>query len=323
MAQVNTVLGPIPSDELGLTLIHEHLITGFPGWECDALAVPYDREAITWACTQALEEAKAYGLQTMVDATPNDLGRDVELQKMVSERSGINIICATGLYTEASGKSVYFKARSRSEDTTTEIYETFMMEITQGIGETGIKAGVIKVATGRGCISAYEEMVLKAAARAHKETGIPIITHTSAGTMGPEQADLLISEGANPERIVIGHIGGNSNSEYHTSVLDKGVYIAFDRLGMGSEFHDTLRKACIMGLLGIGYVNRIMLSQDYTAYWLGRTSIQPDLSSNRSRSFTHIFRNILPALKARGMTDEEIDTMLVENPRRLFALSRA
>jgi len=142
MAQVNTVLGPVSSDELGLTLIHEHLITGFPGWECDALAVPYDREVISRACAQALEEAKIYGVQTMVDATPNDLGRDVELQKMVSERSGINIICATGLYTEVSGKSVYFKARSRNEDTTTEIYETFMKEITQGIGETGIKAGL-------------------------------------------------------------------------------------------------------------------------------------------------------------------------------------
>lgn len=274
MAQVNTVLGTISSDELGLTLIHEHLLTGFPGWECDALAVPYDREVITRACAQALEEAKAYGLQTMVDATPSDLARDVELQKMVSERSGINIICATGLYTEASGKSAYFKSHSRSEDTTTQIYETLMKEITQGIGETGIKAGVIKVATGTGSISAYEQMVLKAAARAQKETDIPIVTHTSAGTMGPEQADLLIREGANPERIVIGHIGGNSNSEYHTSVLAKGVYIAFDRLGMFSEFRDTLMKASIIGLVGIGHINRIMLSHDYTAYWLGRTPIR-------------------------------------------------
>ena len=134
MANVNTVLGPISTDELGLTLIHEHLTLAYPGWECDALAVPYDREAIAKTCVEALEEAKAYGVNTMVDASPNDLYRDVELDRMVSERAGINIICATGLYTEYMGKPAYFKFRSQVFDITTEIYETFMREITQGIG---------------------------------------------------------------------------------------------------------------------------------------------------------------------------------------------
>ncbi|MEE9490832.1 MAG: phosphotriesterase-related protein, partial [Dehalococcoidia bacterium] len=142
MAMVNTVLGPISTDELGPTLIHEHLLVATPGWECDALAVPYNREVFATACVEALEKAKAYGMKTMVDATPIDLGRDVELQKQVSERSGINIICATGLYMEAMGKPAYLKFRSQFGDTTTEIYETFMKEITQGIGDTGVKAGV-------------------------------------------------------------------------------------------------------------------------------------------------------------------------------------
>ncbi|MEE8470767.1 MAG: phosphotriesterase-related protein, partial [Dehalococcoidia bacterium] len=232
MGNVNTVLGPISAGEMGPTLMHEHLTMAMPGWECDALAVPYDRRAIARVCVEALGKAKAHGMRTMVDATPIDLGRDVELQKEVSEISEINIICATGLYTEASGKSAYFKFRGQAFDVGAEVYETFMKEITQGIGDTGARAGVIKVATGQGCISAYEEMVLKAAARAQKETGVPIITHTEAGTMGPEQADLLISEGADPKRLMIGHIGGNANLEYHTSILDKGVYIAFDRLGI-------------------------------------------------------------------------------------------
>ena len=124
--------------------------------------------------------------------------------------------------------------------------------------------------TGHGEISTHEEIVLKAAARAQKETGVPIITPTESGTMGPEQAALLISEGANPRRIMIGHIGGNANLQYHISVLEQGVYIAFDRLGIDFLFPDTLRKACIIGLLGIGYANRIMLSHDYAPYWLGR-----------------------------------------------------
>ena len=325
MAVVNTVLGPISTDELGPTLIHEHLILAYPGWECDALAVPYDREAIAMACVEALERAKAYGLKTLVDATPIDLGRDVELDRMVSERSGINIICATGLYMEAMGKHSYLSFRSQFGDTTTEIYETFMKEITQGIGDTGIKAGVIKVATGQGEISAYEEIVLKAAARAQKETGIPIITHTESGTMGPEQAALLISEGAAPERIVIGHIGGNANLQYHTSVLEQGVYIAFDRLGLDFLFPDNLRKASIIGLVGIGYADRIMLSHDYcgdhSVCWLGRPVELPDFATPviANWSYAHVFKNIIPALKEAGVSDDKIDTLMVQNPRRLFA----
>ncbi len=321
MAMINTVLGPISSDELGVTLIHEHLILAYPGWECDALAAPYDREAIATVCVEALEQAKAYGLKTMVDATPIDLNRDVELDRMVSDRLGINVICATGLYMEAMGKPAYLKFRSQLVDTTTEIYETFMKEITQGIEDTGVKAGVIKVATGRGEISDYEERVLRAAARAQKETGVPIITHTEAGTMGPEQADLLISEGADPRRIMIGHIGGNANLQYHTSILDKGVYIAFDRLGIEIMFRDALRKACIIGLIGIGYANRIMLSHDYSPYWLGRSVELPDIAKTllANWSYSHVFENIIPALKEAGVTDENINMMMVENPRRLFA----
>ena len=321
MAEVNTVLGPISSDELGMTLIHEHLTLCYPGWECDALAVPYDREAIATHCVEALEEAKAHGVKTLVEASPNDLNRDVELDRMVSKRSGINIICATGLYMESMGKPAYFKFRNQVFDTATEIYETFMKEITQGIGDTGVKAGVIKVGTGHGEISTHEEIVLKAAARAQKETGVPIITHTEAGTMGPEQAALLISEGANPRRIMIGHIGGNANLQYHISVLEQGVYIAFDRLGIEFLFPDTLRKACIIGLLGIGYANRIMLSHDYAPYWLGRPSELPDFVKPllANWSYAHVFKNIIPALKQAGVSDDNIHTMMVDNPRQLFA----
>jgi phosphotriesterase-related protein len=321
MAMINTVLGPISADEMGVTLIHEHLTLSYPGWECDALAIPYDREAIVATCSEALEEAKAYGLKTMVEASPNDLNRDVELDRMISERTGLNVICATGMYMEAMGKPAYLKFRSQLFDITTEMYETFVKEITQGIADTGVKAGVIKVATGHGQITAYEEAVLKAAARAQKETGVPIITHTEAGTMGPEQADLLISEGADPKRIMIGHIGGNANLQYHKSILDKGTYIAFDRLGIEFMFPDALRKACIIGLIGIGYADRIMLSHDYCPYWLSRPFKMPDIVNTllANWSYSHVFKNIIPALKEAGVSDEKIDMMMVENPRRLFA----
>jgi len=139
--------------------------------------------------------------------------------------------------------------------------------------------------------------------------------------MGPEQADLLISEGADPRRIMIGHIGGNANLQYHTSVLEKGVYIAFDRLGIDFLFPDTLRKACIIGLVGIGYANRIMLSHDYSPYWLSRPFELPDFARGliANWSYTHVFKNIIPALKEAGVSDDKINAMMVDNPRRLFA----
>ncbi|MBM3119962.1 MAG: phosphotriesterase [Chloroflexi bacterium] len=320
MPKVNTVLGSVSADELGVTLIHEHLALGYLGWECDAMAPPYDRETAATTCVEALKEANAYGLKTLVDATASDIGRDIELQKIVSERLGINIVCATGMYTERYGKPGYLKFRSQVYDITAEVYETYVKEITQGIGNTGVKAGVIKVATGHGKITSYEEKILKAAARAQKETGVPIISHTEAGTMGPEQADLLISEGADPRRIAIGHMCGNANLQYHLSVLEKGVYIAFDRLGIDMLFPDKLRKACLMGLLGIGYADKILLSQDYWPYWLGRPFELPELAKPllANWSYVHVFKNIIPALKEAGVTDDKVNTMMVDNPRRLF-----
>ena len=320
MGLVNSVSGPISSDEMGITLIHEHLVSGYSGWQFDVGSKRYDRKAIANLCISNLKKAKEYGLNTLVDATPIDLGRDVELQKIVSTKLGINIICATGLYLSALGSAGYFKFRNQISDSTTEIYETFVSEITQGIENTGVKAGVIKVATGRGKISRYEEIVLRAAARAQKETGVPIITHTEAGTMGPEQADILISEGVDPRNIVIGHMCGNCNLEYHISVLNKGPYIAFDRLGIDIEMPDLIRKACIIGLIGTGYADKIVISNDYVSLWLGRRSGLNDFIRNLGPnwSYTHIFKNIIPALKAAGVSDNNINMMLIENPKRLF-----
>ena len=319
---VNTVLGLISPDQLGKTLMHEHIIYGYAGWYADDTIAPFDREAVVKASLDTMEELKTYGVKTFVDVTPNDSGRDATLLKEISEKSGMNIICCTGLYTEAEGAPAYFKFRSTIPifDVVNEIQEMFVKEITQGVGTTGVKAGVIKVGTGHGCISAHEERVLKAAARAQKETGVPIITHTEAGTMGPEQADLLISEGADPKRIMIGHAGGSVDLKYHTAILEKGVYLAFDRLGidMPPAMSDALRMACIIGLIGIGYANRLMMSHDSIVRWLGRPMeivalIMPNWHPR------HVFKDIIPALKEAGVTDDKIDMIMIDNPRRLFA----
>jgi phosphotriesterase-related protein len=322
MAAINTVLGAISPDALGLTLAHEHIIAGYSGWECDALSRPFDRNKIVKICLKALEPVKQFGVKSIIDATPIDLGRDVEVMKEVSEKLGINIICSTGMYTNDLGKWAYYKHRSRNKigDIATELYDTYLSELTKGVGTTGIKAGVIKVATGLRNISDCELASLKAAARAQKETGAPIISHTEGGTMGPEQVDVLVSEGANPKKIMCGHMCGNGSTEYQLAVLKRGVNVSFDRFGIEMIMPDAVRTATLIGLLGLGYADRILISHDYIGCGLGRGGVMPEEGRKllANWSYTHIFRNIIPALKKAGITEQQINMMTVENPKKLL-----
>ncbi|MCP4750372.1 MAG: phosphotriesterase-related protein [Proteobacteria bacterium] len=322
---VNTVSGAVSPDDLGITLMHEHLVFGYPGWYGDCSIAPFDRDLALTTALDLMEQLKDCGLKTYVDATPNETGRNPELYREIAEKSGVNIVCSTGFYTENSGASAYFKFRNLVQDGIEQIYEMFMREITVGIGDTGIKAGVIKLASSKDVITDYERMFFVAAARAQKETGVPIITHTQEASMGPEQAQLLIDEGADPKQVMIGHMSDSTDVHYHLEVLNKGVYDAFDRMGLqvleGCPL-DIERYAVVTGLIAIGHIDRIIISHDYIAYMLGRSLPEPpepfkELLANYHP--THLFKNIVPFLKSAGISDEQVNTILVDNPRRLFA----
>jgi phosphotriesterase-related protein len=320
--KINTVLGPISSDELGLTLVHEHFAVAYSGWDCDPLSRPYKRDKMVPLCLRAFGPVKDYGVHAIIDATPTDLNRDVDLLRELSERLEIHIICSTGRYTEEMGRWAYLRQREHNKigDVMTELYEGFMQEITKGIGSAAVKPGVIKVATGQHSISPLEKAALRAAAKASKETGLPIITHTEGGTMGPEQAELLIQEGADPKKIMIGHMCGNTSLDYQMRVLSLGVNIAFDRFGIEMFVPDKLRIATLIGLLENGFTDRVLLSQDFIGCTSGRGGRLPDEAHQKVAHWSpvHIFREISPALKQAGITDEQIRTMMVDNPRRLF-----
>lgn len=321
MSMINTVLGPISSDRLGLTLVHEHIIAAYPGWDCDPLARPYDRDKIVKFCLRIMEPVKKYGVNTIIEATPMDLNRDVDVMKEISEKLQIHIICSTGRYTEANGKWSYLKFRgSRGADMKQELYESFMEEITKGIGRSDVKPGIIKVATGFNAISPCEDNLLRASAQVSKDTGIPIFTHTEEGTMGPEQAAVMISEGADPRRIMIGHMCGNPSIDYQKDVLSKNANIAFDRFGIEWLLPDGVRVVTLAELIRQGYVNQIMLSHDFTVTAFGRGGLLPGDERHRipRRTIVNIFENIIPELKEAGITDEQIKTMTVDNPKRLF-----
>ena len=218
MNYVNTVTGPVAASELGRTLMHEHFLFGFCGFQGDATLGGFKEEEYTRDCLKAVDDARAYGINTIVDATTNECGRNVRFLKKISDMTGMNIICSTGYYFQAESAYAYWNFRRGFANIEEEIYEMMVTELTKGIEGTDIKAGVIKLASSFNEITPTEEIFFKAAARAQKETGCVIITHTQLGTMGPEQAQLLIANGADPSKIAIGHMCGNKILLGHDSV---------------------------------------------------------------------------------------------------------
>lgn len=318
MRTIATVTGTATPDQLGTTLMHEHLLIGYPGWEAEAVADRAARREHVARCVERMRELHALGLRTLVDPCPIDLGRDVELMAEVAQASGVRIVCATGLYKEDEGATAYFKFRRHWGDALGEMTDLFVRELTEGVGETGIRAGVIKVATGAGRITPYEETVLRAAARAHQATGAPITTHTDQGTMGPAQLALLAEEGVPAHAVVVGHSCGSSDLHYHLEMLDRGAVLGFDRFGLEILKPDRERLAALIGLLGLGFERQLVLSHDTVWCWRGRAPVLPaDLLPCWKP--TYVFETIVPRLRAAGVTDEKVRTMLIDNPRRYFA----
>lgn len=315
---VMTVTGPISTDQLGVTLMHEHFTFGYPGWYADDSLAPYDREAAEAVCLKVLKDLKEVGVKTVVDATAADVGgRDPVLLRSLSEKSGINIIAVTGIFPEAIGGSAYYRIYRSGMggcDLEKDFYELFAREITVGIGKSGVKAGVIKVATGDPAISEYEEKVLRAAVRASKETGVPIITHTEGATVGPVQQDLFLKLGANPKGIMIGHQNNSVDLAYPLSELQRpGFYIAFDRT---NPLESPKAEDNAISLVKQGHADRIILSHDCILVWLGRPITHPASWAEWNPLYLH--RRMIPKMKAAGVTEEQINTILVSNPRRLF-----
>ncbi len=322
-ATVNTVRGPVAAAQLGRTLMHEHFIFGYPGFQGDTTFGPFDHDAALQTGISVAERLLAKGVKTVIDPTPNECGRSPEVLQEISERTGLQIVCATGYYYEEESAPAYFKFRSAFGNVENEIFDMFMKEVTQGIGDTGIKAGVIKLASSRDEITNYEKMFFRAAARTQKETGVVIVTHTQEGKMGPEQAQLLLESGADPKRTMIGHMCGNTDISYHIKTLTQGFYLGFDRFGLEGLVGtptDAEREAVVIGLIGLGYGNRIMLSHDTVNFWLGRPLVLPEPVQQLLVKWhpTHIFDDVLPVLKKAGITDEQIDTLFVDNAQRIF-----
>lgn len=322
---VNCVSESKASNQLGRTLMHEHFLFGYCGFQGDATLGGFNEAAYTEACLQAVKDARAYGIETIVDATTNECGRNVRFLKKISDRTGMNIICATGYYFQAESSYAYWNFRKGFADIEQEIYEMMLTEVTKGIEGTDIKAGVIKLASSFNEITPMEEHFFKAAARVQRDTGVVIITHTQQGTMGSEQAELLIANGASPDKIAIGHMCGSTDIAYHEKVLKKGVFVNLDRFGLQGElFHtptDEQRMDVIKALADKGYGDKILLGHDSVNVNLGRPLVMTPFMQDalKDANIRTIGAKVLPGLKKRGMSESAIEKLLTDNPRAIFS----
>jgi phosphotriesterase-related protein len=322
MEWINTVTGRVRPDELGMTLVHEHLMIGYPGWFMDGLAPAFKRAEALTRGVDRMQELLGLGVRTFLDPCPMDLGRDVEFMAEVAQRSGMRIVCTTGAYKENEGLTYTFGALPVDE-----IAAIYVKELTEGIGSTGIRAGLIKVATGAPEISEYERKLLTAAGRAAREVGCPVITHTDHATGGLEQIAILTGEGVPAHRILVGHSDGRDDHEYHRSLADRGAYVGFDRFGIETFISDEKRIESVTKMVRAGYARSVCLSHDSTcAGWLGRPVfggrmvVTPEQIAMALPNWdaTHLFKRIIPVLRERGITEQDLDTIFVENPQRYF-----
>jgi phosphotriesterase-related protein len=319
---INTVLGPISPDNLGQTLVHEHFVCGQGGWFADASVAPYKRSAALKVNLDVCRDALASGIKTIVDCTTCDFPRDPLLYKQLADKTGINIICVTGLFNEEMGCPAYWKVRVKffKKDISKYIAELFIKEIAEGIGKSGIKAGAIKIATDEH-ITPYEESMFRGAVIAQKETGVPIITHCEGPEIGTAQLDLLLSLGADMKKVLIGHVSNSNNFNYQKNIAEK-AYVGFDRLGFALFAQDQTCISHIAELCKQGLANKVLMSHDTVNFWAGRSVINeapPELVSLMADwKVDHISKRIIPALKAKGVSDSQVRQIMVDNPRNLF-----
>ena len=309
MPIVSTVAGPLDPGELGFTLMHEHVVVRSPGVAENFPSV-WDRQAEIERAVCKLREAADLGVRTIVDCTTVDLGRDIEFVAEVACRSGVQIIACTGMYFDVPR---YFHSRSADA-----MAEMFVQEIREGIAGSGIKAGIIKCATDEAGMTVQVEKAVRACARAHRATGVPITTHTyAAAEMGTRQQDIFQEEGVDLSRVIIGHSGDSRDIEYLLRLVGHGSYIGMDRFGLDLILPTADRVATVALLCRMGHADRMILSHDANSYmdWYERCIIEQTTPNWR---YSFIPDSVIPALREAGVTDDQIYQMTIENPRRIF-----
>jgi phosphotriesterase-related protein len=283
---------------------------------------------VAFLARQLIEVRDRYGLRTVVDCTPSPV-RKIEALRQVAEATGLNVVASTGSYKDPQMTAFVRQASIQ------QLTDFITGELTEGIEGTQVRAGIIKVGSSMRRITAAEEKLIRAAARAHRRTGAPITTHATVGTMGREQVQILEDEKADVSRIVIGHSDLNTNPDYHEGIVRRGASVGFDTVGKerfvyvrtetaGRERYefeqeayfvpDWQRRTTLLELVRRGYAGHVVLSSD-----ISRIEALHNPMTHGSWGYSYLLGWFVPTLLSAGMPAHDVQLMLVENPRRILA----
>lgn len=310
MAYVQTATGPVDAGQLGFALAHEHLLVGSAG-VFEGFPFLFDREGTRAQVVRELREARAGGVDTIIDLTTLDLGRDVELAADASRESGVHVVVATGLWLDVPR---FFWDRGPDL-----LAHVFIREIEEGIAETGIRAGVIKVANDTEGVTVQGELVLRAAARACIATNAPISTHQWAPEqVGMRQVEIFEDEGVDMSRVCIGHSADTTDVEYLVRLLERGVFLSMDRYP-GREGRPSWRQRneTVKALTDRGYRDRLMLGHDYAPAPVLAGQEPP--ARHEPTGYLFLTTTGIPGLREMGVSEDAIRAMTVDVPRRFLS----
>jgi phosphotriesterase-related protein len=316
---VPTVRGPIDPAQLGPTLMHEHL---FVDWS-SALGrqVPsIGSSALVERILCCVGRAAEAGVRTLVDVGPEAIGPPPLLLQLVARLTQVNIVCSTGVYeTDLLPAPTWAYPPAGPA----EIAERFIAAATDGIHGSGVKPGIIKVGTSPRAITEVEENVLRGAAVAQQSTGLAITTHTRTVKLGVRQIDILEDAGAHLDRVVIGHLGWGSSArdrDLHCKIARRGVFVGLDCVGLPSRSDEEYAQIAA-DLIEAGYAGQVILSHDAIAYARGVEGVWQREECGGDYAVVH--RSLLPLLRRRGVSEETLVSLLVDNPRKVLAVDES
>jgi phosphotriesterase-related protein len=316
MPAVQTTRGPVELDELGTTLMHEHVFVMNPeslqNWGHAYGSLYWDERERVADAVDKLTRVREAGIATVVDPTAPGLGRYIPRVREVAEAAGLNLIVASGVYAflELPGFLAYRPVEA--------IAALFVREITEGIDDTGVKAAFLKCAVERHGLVGDIPRILEAIALAAVQTGVPVMVHTNAqARTGLLALEALTGHGVDPARIVIAHAGDSNDLEYLRAIAATGAWLGCDRFGIDHFNPLEDRITTLLALLDEGYADRIHLSHDAACFM--DFMVGDPFFANEKPDYLLISNQVVPALLERGATQEQIDQMMIENPKRFFA----
>ncbi len=320
MSTVQTMRGALDSSQLGRVLVHEHIFVMNPEFVAN-YRLDFDEDAAINDAVAELDGLKGLGIDTIIDLTVLGLGRNIPRIAKVAARTKLNIIVATGAYTfDHVPEPFSFWGPGLLCDAPSEpMADLFIRDITEGIAGTAFKAGELKCAIDTPGMTAGVERVMRAVAKAQVATGVPISVHTAPLTQsGLEAQRVFAEEGVDLRDVIIGHSGDSTDLDYLMRVADAGSILGMDRFGIDFVTNTAERVSTIVEMCKRGYADRMALSHDCTSWadYLPTNQLRHELLPDHR--YHHICKKVVPALQEGGVSQADIDTMFIANPRRHF-----